>query len=77
MTQERNSGTASHDPLLKLQIRDPAFIDAGVERGGDPLNDCVLVLADCLGQAVQRREAGRREVVKPVRQWGGVASTEH
>jgi hypothetical protein len=45
VAQERNAGAAGHDPFLELQVRDPAFVDAGVERGGDSLYDCRLVFA--------------------------------
>lgn len=48
------------DPFLELQIHDPDFIAIGVERGGDPLNDCALVFTDGLGQARQGREAAKR-----------------
>ncbi|WP_222109285.1 hypothetical protein [Streptomyces cupreus] len=77
MAEQRDPRASSHDPLLELQIGDAAFVEAGVERDGDALNDCGLVFADGFGQAGQGREAGGREVLEPVRQRGGVAGVEH
>ncbi|GGV59145.1 hypothetical protein GCM10010245_92220 [Streptomyces spectabilis] len=57
MAEQRYSRAAIHDPLLELQMTDPVIVDAGVERGGDFLDDCGLVLPQCFGQASQGREA--------------------
>lgn len=77
MAEQRYSGAASHDPLLELQIADSAFVDARVERGGDALLDCGLVLTQGFGQAGQGREARRGELLEPVWQCGCVSGIEH
>jgi hypothetical protein len=68
---------SGHDPLLEFQVGDAAFVDAGVERGGDALFDCGLVLADGLGEAGRGGKTGTCELAESVRQWGGVAGIEH
>ncbi|MFF3327804.1 hypothetical protein [Streptomyces sp. NPDC002889] len=73
MAEQRDSRAAGHDSFLEFQVGDAAFVDAGVERGGDALHDCGLVLADGFGQAGQGWEAGGRELLEPVRQRVGVA----
>ncbi|MFJ2478490.1 hypothetical protein ACIOWI_37175, partial [Streptomyces sp. NPDC087659] len=77
MTEQWDSGAAGHEPFLEFQVGDAAFVDAGVERGGDALHDCGLVFADGLGQAGQGREAGGCEVLEPVREAACVAGVEH
>ncbi|MFF6813113.1 hypothetical protein ACFZAG_24945 [Streptomyces sp. NPDC012403] len=67
MAEQRDPRATGRDPLLELQIDDAAFVDAGVERGGDALHDCGSVLADGFGQAGQDREAGGGELFGPVR----------
>ncbi|WP_306327444.1 hypothetical protein [Streptomyces venezuelae] len=77
MAEEGDAGAVGHEAFPQLDVGDPAFADAGVVGGGDPLGDCVLVFAKGSGEADQRRQAAAGEVVQPVRKGCRVAVVEH
>ncbi|MGW7276137.1 hypothetical protein ACWGH5_37195 [Streptomyces sp. NPDC054864] len=43
MAEQWNFRASGQDPLLELQVGDAAFVDAGVERGGNALDGCGLM----------------------------------